>query len=223
MPSPPPASLPPELSRLLSAREGPEQDEAWATFLAAHTRLLVHTCRTVVRDRDAAMDGYTHVVEKLREECYRRLRSYTPHLTARFTTWLVVVTRRLLLDYQRHRYGRPRSDNGMHRDESAVRRRLEDLVATEIDPEQLATASSNSPDHALRRQELTRALHQALDELSPSDRLLLALRFEDDRPVREIATTMKLPSVFHVYRRVGAALSELKRALARRGVLESEP
>ena len=223
MSSPPPASLPPELSRLLGAREGTEQDEAWGNFLASHSRLLLHTCRTVVRDHDAAMDGYAHVVEKLREESYRRLRGYTPHLTTRFTTWLVVVTRRLLLDYQRHRYGRPRSDNGMRRDESAVRRRLEDLVATEIDPEQLATASSNSPDHALRRHELTRALHQALDELAPSDRLLLALRFEDDRPVREIAATMKLPTVFHVYRRVGAALSELKRALARRGVMEPEP
>ena len=129
----------------------------------------------------------------------------------------------MLLDYQRHRYGRPRSDNEMRRDESAVRRRLEDLVATEIDPEQLATAASNSPDHALRHQELTRALHQALDELAPSDRLLLALRFEDQRPVREIAATMQLPSVFHVYRRVGVALSELKRALARRGVMEPEP
>ena len=223
MPSPPSASLPPELSRLLGAREGPEQDEAWGTFLASHNSLLIHTCRTVVRDHDAAMDGYAHVVEKLREDCYRRLQAYTPHLTTRFTTWLVVVARRLLLDYQRHRYGRPRSDNGTRRDERAARRRLEDLVATEIDPEQLATSSSNSPDAGLRREELTRALRQALDEIDPSDRLLLALRFEDDRPVREIAVAMKLPTVFHVYRRIGSALSELKRALARRGVEEPEP
>jgi RNA polymerase sigma factor (sigma-70 family) len=169
------------------------------------------------------MDGYTHVVEKLREDCHRRLRAYTPHLTTRFTTWLVVVTRRLLLDYHRHRYGRSRSEDGARREEHAARRRLEDLVGAEIDPEQLATASSNSPDLGLRREELTRALRQALDELDPSDRLLLALRFEDERPVREIAATMRLPTVFHVYRRVGAALSELKRALARRGVEESEP
>ena len=223
MSSPPPVSLPPELARLLSAREGAEQDEAWASFLASHSRVLIHTCRTVVHDHDAAMDGYAHVVEKLCEDRYRRLRAYTPHLTTRFTTWLVVVTRRLLLDYLRHRYGRSRSENGTRRDEQAVRRRLEDLVATEIDPEQVAASASNSPDLALRRRELARALRQALDELAPSDRLLLALRFEDDRPVREIAETMKLPTVFHVYRRVGAALSELKRALARRGVMEPEP
>jgi RNA polymerase sigma factor (sigma-70 family) len=221
--SSPPASLPPELSRLLSAREGPEQEEAWSHFLSAHSSLLVHTCRTIVRDRDAAMDGYAHVLEKLREECYRRLRAYTPQLTTRFSTWLVVVARRLLLDYQRHRYGRPRTDDETRREERAVRRRLEDLVVTEIDPDQLATSSSNSPDLRVRREELTRVLYQALDELEPSDRLLLALRFEDERPVREIAATMGLPTVFHVYRRVGVALSELRRALVRRGVEGSEP
>ena len=222
MPSPP-ASLPPELSRLLSAREGSEQDEAWGNFLASHSRLLIHTCRTVVRDHDAAMDGYAHVVEKLREECYRRLRAYTPHLTTRFTTWLVVVTRRLVLDYHRHRYGRARSDDETRRDERAVRRRLEDLVATEIDAEQLAPSSPNSPDIGLRREELTRALRQALDELDASDRLLLALRFEDERPVREIARLVGLPTVFHVYRRLGAVLAELRRALGRRGVEGPEP
>lgn len=223
MSSPQAASLPPELSRLLSAGEGAEQEEAWGKFLAAHSGLLLHTCRTVVHDRDAAMDGYAHVLEALREDCYRRLRAYTPQGSTRFTTWLVVVTRRLLLDHQRHRYGRPRSDDGARREEHVTRRRLEDLVAAEIDPEQLAISSSNSPDFGLRRAELTRALRQALDELDPADRLLLALRFEDARPVREIATTMKLPTVFHVYRRVEAALSELKRALARRGVDEPEP
>jgi RNA polymerase sigma factor (sigma-70 family) len=223
MPTPQAASLPPELSRLLSAREGSEQEEAWGKFVTAHSGLLLHTCRTVVRDRDAAMDGYAHVIEALREDCYRRLRAYTPQVSTRFTTWLVVVTRRLLLDDVRHRYGRPRSDDDVRREAHIARRRLEDLVATEIDPEQIPTPASNSPDVGVRRQELTQALRQALDELGPSDRLLLALRFEDGRPVREIAATMNLPTVFHVYRRVGIALAELKRALARRGVDEPEP
>jgi RNA polymerase sigma factor (sigma-70 family) len=223
MPSSQAAGLPPELSRLLSARALAEQEEAWGKFLAAHSGILLHACRAVVRDRDAAMDGYAHVLEALREDCYRRLRAYTPQAKTRFTTWLVVVTRRLVLDHHRHRYGRPRSDDGGRREQHVARRRLEDLVATEIDPEQLATSSSNSPDVGLRRAELARALRQALDELDPTDRLLLALRFEDERPVREIAATMKLPTVFHVYRRVRAALADLKGALARRGVEEPEP
>jgi RNA polymerase sigma factor (sigma-70 family) len=223
MSSPQDTGVPPELSRLLSAREGTEQEEAWGKLLAAHSSLLLHTCRTVSRDRDAAMDGYAHVLEELRTDCYRRLRAYTPQGTTRFTTWLVVVTRRLLLDHQRHRYGRPRSDDSSRREEHVARRRLEDLVATEIDPEQLAISTSHSPDVSVRRKELTNALRQALAELAPSDRLLLALRFEDERPVREIAAMMQLPTVFHVYRRVGAALTQLKSALVKRGVDEPEP
>jgi RNA polymerase sigma factor (sigma-70 family) len=223
MASSPPARLPPDLSRLLAARAGPDQEEAWSKFLETYSGLILHTCRTVVRDRDAAMDGYAHVVEKLHEDSSRRLHAYTPHLTTRFTTWLVVVTRRLLLDYQRHRYGRSRSSDEARHEEHVVRRRLEDLVATEIDPDELATSSSNTPDAGVRREELTRALRQALEELDPSDRLLLALRYEDEQPVRDIAATMRLPTVFHVYRRLGAVLSQLKGALARRGIDEPEP
>jgi RNA polymerase sigma factor (sigma-70 family) len=93
----------------------------------------------------------------------------------------------------------------------------------EIDPEELATSAAHGPDIAIRQRELTSALRTAIDQLDPADRLLLALRFEDDRPVREIATIMRLPSVFHVYRRVSAALAELKRLLANRGVVEPHP
>lgn len=217
------ASLPVELSRLLSASEAAEHDRAWETFLAQHNGLLLHTCRSVARDRDAAMDGYAHVLEQLRADGYRRLRAYTPQSTTRFSTWLVVVARRLLLDFYRHRYGRSRSESDARRDEHVARRRLEDLVAVEIDPEELATSDAHEPDIALRRHELSSVLRTAIEQLDPTDRLLLALRFEDDRPVRDIATIMRLPSVFHVYRRVSAALAELKRLLAKRGVVEPEP
>ena len=169
------------------------------------------------------MDGYAHVLESLREDNGRRLRAYTPAPGARFTTWLVVVVRRLLHDHYRRRYGRPRSSDEAHRAEHAIRRRLEDLVAAEIDPELLTTASGTGPDIAVRQRELVDALRQALDELDPLDRLLLALRFEDERPVKEIAATLQLPTVFHVYRRQAAALTALRRSLARRGVEEPDP
>ena len=76
-----------------------------------------------------------------------------------------------------------------------------------------------------REHKLDDALHvsQMINELDPSDRLILALRFEDERPVREIARIVGLPSVFHVYRRVANALSIVRRGLARRGVEDAEP
>ena len=41
-----------------------------------------------------------------------------------------------------------------------------------------------------------------LNELSPSDQLLLRLRFEEDLTAREIAPLLGLASQFHVYRRI---------------------
>lgn len=211
------------LARLVGAVDDTQFDEAWTSFAADYSGILLHTCRTVSQDRDAAMDAYAHVLEALRENRSRRLRAYAPTPRARFTTWLVVVTRRLVLDYHRHRFGRSRSTDEVRREEHAARRRLENLVAAEIDPDMLTAADADGPDGAVRNRELVEALQQALAALDPSDRLLLSLRFVDGRPVREIATLLGLPTVFHVYRRQATALAGVRAALARRGVMEAEP
>src|SRR5260370_20101216 len=62
------AALPFELSRLFQAPDGPARDDAWANFVAAHSRLLLHVARSLSPDHDAAMDGYTYVLERLRED-----------------------------------------------------------------------------------------------------------------------------------------------------------
>lgn len=213
------------LARLLAAiaSQGAEIDEAWTDFIAEHSRLLLHVCRTLLHDQDAAMDAYAFVLDALRNDGCARLRAYAPDGSTRFTTWLVVVARRLVRDHQRHQYGRPRSDAEERKAEHAVRRRIEDLVVAEIDPDILMSPADTGPDAAIRRQELTAALRHALGELEPSDRLLVALRFEDERPVREIARLLGMPTVFHFYRRQGVVLATLRRALARRGVEELEP
>ena len=206
----------------MNAAGGAELDEAWAAFLAAYTGILMHTGSAVLRDPDAAMDGYAYVLDALREDRCRRLRAYVPDSRTQFSTWLVVVARRLLLDHHRRRYGRPRSEAGARRAEHVARRRLEDLVA-ELDPDQLTSSAASSPDAPLRRRELSHALRSALDELDSSDRQLLALRFGDDRPVREIAAVLGVPTFFGVYRRLDSALGALRGALAQRGVEEPDP
>jgi len=215
------SGLPLTLSRLRNANEGTERDDAWAAFIAAHSAVVLHACRATARDRDAAMDAYAFVLEALRENGCRRLRAYTPDGRTKFTTWLVVVTRRLALDFARQRYGRSRSDDDAKRAEQAARRRLEDLVAEEIDPDQIV-GGSESPDASVRLGELTSAVRSALAALGPADRLLLALRFADERPIKDIARALGFPSVFHVYRRLGVVLDQMRRALARRGVEEPE-
>ena len=147
-----------ELSRLFEASDARARDSAWADFVAAHSRLLLHVARSLTTDHDAAMDGYAHVLERLREHDCRRLRGYVPDGRTKFTTWLVVVARRLCLDFHRHRYGRsddPAPDAAAAR---AARRRLVNLVAGETEPEQLAAPGSD-PASKLQAEEL----HTAVD------------------------------------------------------------
>lgn len=218
-----PPALPPELFRLLSMSESAGRDEAWQVFVAAHSGLLLHSCRSLARDHDSAMDAYAYVLAELRENDCHRLRAYVPDARAQFTTWLVVVTRRLFLDYCRQKYGRPRSEEPASGTGHAIRRRLEDLLTSEVDPDQLTDSGEQSPDAELRRRELKQSLRHAIDGLDPSDRLLLVMRFEDERPVREIARSLRLPTVFHVYRRLNLVLQTLRRRLIQRGITDGEP
>jgi len=122
--------LPPEVSRLLDARTPSGVDAAWGDFVAVYSRLLVHVARALTSDRDAAMDAYTHVLERLREDDLRRLRTYEAHRRIKFTTWLVAVVRRLCHDWHRQRFGRARAESS---DSAKValerRRRLATLMS----------------------------------------------------------------------------------------------
>ena len=212
-------ALPVELSRLLAASDTGAQDEAWAAFVAEHTRLLLNAARSLTSDHDAAMDGYTYILEQLREDGCRRLRAFVPDRRSRFTTWLVVVARRLCVDQRRRRYGRVRDDDRAAA--MAARRRLLDLVA-EKDPDEIASMEVD-PEQSLQVGELHDVLEAALARLAPADRVLLRLRFEDDLPIREIAAVLRLPTVFHVYRRLNALLEELRATLKQRGVEDADP
>lgn len=209
--------------RLQDATGQSECDRAWDEFVAQYSQTVLHTCRSVASDHDATMDAYTDVLSALREDNCRRLRAYAPHANVKFSSWLIVVTRRLVLDHFRQRYGRSRSADTDRRHEQQTRRRLEDLVSEKVDPDQIASGAQGAPDAAVRRDQRDVALRDALAQLSPADRVLLALRFEDDRPAREIAITLGLPSAFHVYRRLNALLAELRGALQRKGINEPEP
>jgi len=216
--------LPRSLSRLLSAHveDGSDDvDAAWRAFVAEHTRLLLHVARSVSASHDDAMDAYTHVLEHLREKNCSRLREFALDPRCKLTTWLVVVARRLCLDLYRRRYGRRR--DGEDDEQRATRRRLQDLVAEEIDWHDLVAASGEGAELAIRQTELSDALQQELSRLAPRDQLLLQLRFTDDLTAQEIAKLLDFASPFHVYRRVNFVLGELRRMLTDRGVESSIP
>ncbi len=199
------------------------REAAWKKFLETHSRLLLHTARKLSRDYDAAMDAYTYLLEQLRRDDFHRLRAYVSDGRSKFTTWLVVVSRRLCLDHLRRRYGRA-SESTTGAPARLVRRQLADLLAEELDPSLvIADAPADNPETSLRRDELTGALAVALASLEPRDRLLVKLRFDDGLAAREIGQIMGFATPFHVYRRLNGVLEQLRAALRQRGVEGPQP
>jgi RNA polymerase sigma-70 factor (ECF subfamily) len=183
----------------------------------------LHTARTLGSDYDAAMDAYAYLLEQLRRDDCRRLREYTSDSRCKFSTWLVVVARRLCLDRQRQRYGRRQQDGPSSEAARAQRRRLVDLVTEELDLSSLPDPVDTDPEAQLRARELGHALSRALNSLAPRDRLLLTLRFEDGLSASKIGRIMGFATPFHVYRRLTSILDQLRAALTGVGVSDSEP
>jgi len=210
--------LPSELARLLSAASVESREGAWRAFVVRHSRLLLKVSHETARGYDGAMDHYAYILERLREDEFRRLRRYEPDGRTKFTTWLVVVARRLCLDHRRHVYGRSRRADDEAVAQGEVRRRLVDFVMEEVDLEQIANDRGNGADAAVRRREQHECLQRALAALTDSDRLALRLRFEDEVPVADIAEVLDVPTVFHVYRRISKTLARLREELEKDGL-----
>lgn len=224
------SGVPRELVALLASPEGPEREAAWRHLVNRHSRLIMSTVRALSADHDEAMDLYAFVLEGLRADNYGRLRSFAEQGAGRFEPWLVVVTRRLSIDYRRSRYGRRRrtgrteaSDDPGRSLRVVERRRLLDLVTEELDVARTADPSGANPEAAVRRRELRAALMEAIGSLETRDRLLLRLRFEDGRTAREIQDAMGFPSQFHVYRRLKKVFVRLRSKLEDLGVSDSTP
>jgi RNA polymerase sigma factor (sigma-70 family) len=166
------------------------------------------------------MDRYTFVLEHLRAHDYERLRRYAAQPQSAFTTWLVVVARRLCLDFYRSRYGRSQ-DRGPTASstpaERATRRRLVDAMFESPDMLVEVAAEPDDPAAALDLAERRRVLETAIASLPTPDRLLLKLRFEDELPAHTIAAILAFPTDFHVYRRLRTVLSSLRERLGDTG------
>jgi RNA polymerase sigma factor (sigma-70 family) len=218
------SGTPDVLSRLLAANTSASQEDAWAAFVAAHSRLILHVARSLGGDHDAAMDRYARILEQLRRDDCHRLRAFAADGRSEFSTWLVVVAQRICLDHHRHLYGRGRAatDAGVGTGANhATRRRLVDLVAADVDLDSLADAGRPEAADAIDAVDLSVLLDAALATLAPADRLLIKLRFEDDLPMPEIARQLGFPTRFHAYRRLARVLGELRPALQRVGMRDA--
>jgi len=215
--------VPYELTHLLDHLEPSARDEAWTAFVQANSKLILHVARSLGGDHDDAMDRYAWVLEQFRRDDFHRLRAYTADGRSKFTTWLVVVVRRLCLDHRREKYGRARGDDEGREDGRRMRKRLVDLVSDGAELTELVDTSAGGPEERLRALQLDDALKAAVATLEPHDRLLIRLRFEDELSVPQIARMLSCRSQFDVYRRLRHVLDTLRTTLVRHGVGDPAP
>jgi len=212
--------------RAFDSTDAAVREAEWERFLAIHSKLLLHVARSFGDDHDAVMDRYVYLLEQLRRDDFRRLRGYAATDRSEFSTWLVVVAQRLYLDHHRNKYGRSHAGepgSPAQEEERAARRRLVDLIGAEVDLESVIDSQGRTPEDSLCEEEVHRALAVALRSLTPSARLLIKLRFEDGLGMPEIASSLRLPTRFHAYRRLVQALADLRQALEKIGVREGSP
>jgi RNA polymerase sigma factor (sigma-70 family) len=213
-------SLPGELASLLATSDDLSREKAWRVFLDTFSPLILHAARSASTGYDDGMDAYAAALDALRADDCRKLRGYSADPRSKFSTWLVVVVRRICIDAQRERFGRASAKektDGIS-DERAARRRLATLTGAAIELESLPDSRGERPDAELRRNDLHEQLESALADLDERDRLLLTLRFVDDLPARRIAELQGWPDQMMVYRRINQLTALLKQKLLSRGV-----
>ena len=219
--------LPRELKELLAARDTAMRERAWKAFVERYNRILLHSVHSHADGYDDAMDRYAFVLEELQKGDFARLKRFAGDGRSLLSTWLVVVVRRLCDDYHRKCYGRLRAGDGPEgrraKERHDLRRRLVDMAASELNIALVPDGASRNPELALRRRELEQALGAAIDALDPQEQLMIKLRFYEGMAAREISEMMKLPSRFHVQRRIRSALATVREKLEAAGIADSRP
>jgi RNA polymerase sigma factor (sigma-70 family) len=216
------SAVPIELNRLLQATELPDREAAWERLIARHTRLILSAARSLGGDNDAVMERYAYVLGKLRENEFRRLRAFDSNAGATFSTWLTVTARRMCLDLHRSKFGRQRQEHSNDKTSilRAARKALGGSFFSDVDADTISV--EHHVDVQIIREQRNECLRDALSRLTPRERLLLTLRFEDDLSAQRIAAVMGLPSPFHVYRRLNSILVSLRQRLISNGIENSD-
>ena len=92
---PRPITAPPaELTALLEAPDDQARDVAWTRLVDRCSRLILHTIHGRADGYDPTMDRYAFILQRLREDDFRRLRSFAADGRGQFSTWLVRPTPR---------------------------------------------------------------------------------------------------------------------------------
>ncbi|HEX4135337.1 MAG TPA: sigma-70 family RNA polymerase sigma factor [Bryobacteraceae bacterium] len=160
-------------------------DSAWETLVKQHSRLVYGLCWRFT--------GNSAVAEDLTQDVFLRVfRTLSAFRCAEasFATWLIRVTRNLLIDHYR------RSSKDRLTQSTQEHPGLEDLIV----------ATADHPERALAAREASDLVQSILQMLEPELRESIVYRDLEDRDYREIAVAVGIP--------VGTVKSRLNRGRA---------
>lgn len=147
---------------------------AWEKLVVRYTKRIYNFCYRFVGKVDQAEDLTQEVFIKV----FRSLNSYNSQ-SGNFVTWIISVTRNLLIDHYRQ-----------SKDDRAT-------ISTEVNEEHslLETLPANvpSPQAELERKEKVASLKRALNLLSPDLREAVILRDLEELSYQEIGNILKIP------------------------------
>lgn len=176
------------VARCLAGDEG-----AWERIVQLYTRRIYNLCYRFT--------GRAAEAEELTQEVFlrifRTLKSYSPAQGA-LGTWMVSVTRNLLIDH----YRRTRKD------------RVTSPLEEELPRLEQKEAGTPPPDRRISRSEMSQLLQKALDRLSPDLREAVILRDVQELDYKEIQAILGVPEGT-VKSRINRGRVELARLLKR--------
>jgi len=83
-------------------------DVAWSEFIERYRKLIFTVIRRSVYNENDADEIFADICAELASDSMSRLARHDDSREASFSTWLVTVVHRLVIDWVRHRDGRPR-------------------------------------------------------------------------------------------------------------------
>jgi RNA polymerase sigma-70 factor (ECF subfamily) len=163
---------------------------AWQKFILQYSNFIYSAIVKYTDDYDEKMAVYLHVLEKLREDRFKRLRQFA--FKAKLSTWLTVVSRRLAIDFLRGKYGR---DFGLKK----VR-----VVSIDGEPGYAKIlAGTTTPETEMAADErrahqrkLEDELRLALDRLDDRERLAVQMVYFQGMRIKEVGRLLRLPAAY---------------------------
>ena len=174
-----------------------------------YIKLIETICLKRFNYTEEGHECFVYVLDKLMEKDYSRINAFQGRST--FKTYLVSITVRLAIDFYHHRHGK--ASKKANPEEPTPKKTHLKIISVE---DQDNFSDEKRPDEIVidrevkdAKKRLEEIAQSYLSGLSPEDRLLFKMKYEDNFKVSEIAQILKLDQK-KTYRKISTILSTFK-------------